>query len=89
MNCSQREFSLNCIIVTDIRGMWIVYDVQLYIIDYLQNESSAIRALLFVHLDTPGGVNFFSWLGFKTIENAVFEGYYSKITKLFDKITKL
>jgi ribosomal protein S18 acetylase RimI-like enzyme len=51
----------------------------LSIIDYLQNESSALRALLLVHEDTPGAVGFFKRLGFKVIENAAPMGFFSKI----------
>ncbi|MGK0290756.1 MAG: GNAT superfamily N-acetyltransferase [bacterium] len=78
----------NAFTVPDVRGMWIMPHILLSIIDYLQKESSAIRILLLVHEDTPGAVGFFRRLGFSVIENAVFEGYYSKITKFFNKKTK-
>ena len=69
----------NAFTVPDYRGMWIAPKVLLSIITYLQKESSATRALLLVHEDTPGAVGFFKRLGFKLIENATSEGLFSKI----------
>jgi ribosomal protein S18 acetylase RimI-like enzyme len=69
----------NAFTVPKVRGMWIVPHVLLSIIDYLQNESSALRALLLVHEDTPGAVGFFRRLGFKLIENAAPKGLFSSI----------
>ena len=76
----------NAFTVPDVRGMWITPKILLSIITYLQKETSANRALLLVHYDTPGAVGFFKRLGFKLIENATSEGFLSKrIRKILDK----
>jgi GNAT superfamily N-acetyltransferase len=65
--------------VPDARGMWIIPHVLLTIIDYLQKESSALRILLLMNVDTPGALGFYKRLGFKIIENAAPKGLFSKI----------
>ena len=65
--------------VPDARGMWIIPHVLLTIIDYLQKESSALRILLLMDVDTPGCVGFYKRLGCKLIENAAPKGLFSSI----------
>ena len=62
--------------VPSARGMWIVPHLLLSIIDYLQKESQATRAILLVHEDTPGAIGFYKRLGFKVIDNAVQKGFF-------------
>ena len=62
--------------VPSARGMWIVPHLLLSIIDYLQKESQATRAILLVHEDTPGAIGFYKRLGFKVIDNAAQKGFF-------------
>jgi len=59
----------NAFTVPYARGHWIVPHVILKIFDYLKNESTANRALLLIHEDTPGAAGFFKRLGFNEIAN--------------------
>lgn len=68
----------NVFTIPNVRGMWIVPHVLLSVIGYLQEETTANRAILLVHEDTPGAVSFFKRLGFKLVENATSEGFFQR-----------
>jgi hypothetical protein len=70
--------TINFAILPSSRSKWIIPYVFLTIIKYLQNETNATQALLLVHEDTPGVVDFFNRLGFKVIENAYPKTYLSR-----------
>lgn len=67
----------NAYTIPDERGMWIVPHVLLRIIHYLQKETTATRALLLVHENTPGAEGFFSRLGFNVIDDAYPKSLFS------------
>jgi len=71
----------NAFTIPTARGKWITPHVVLTIINYLQNETNATRALLLVHEGTPGAVGFFKRLGFKVIENAYPKTYLSRLLR--------
>ena len=71
----------NAYTIPDERGKWIVPHVLLRIIQYLQKETTATRALLLVHEDTPGAVGFYSGLGFGVIDDAYPNGLITRYLK--------
>lgn len=67
--------------VPHARGAWIMPQVILKILDFLEKETDATRVLLLVHEDTVGALAFYRRLGFKKIDDAAPLSFISSLTK--------
>ena len=56
--------------VPGARGAWIMPQVILKILEFLEKETDATRVLLIVHESTAGALAFYRRLGFKEINDA-------------------
>ena len=56
------------------RGLWIIVHSVSHIIRYLKEKTDKERALLLVHRDTPGAIEFYRRLGFGILPNAAPKG---------------